>query len=210
MLEGMFDILEKKHSDVLNNWFRIAKSVKITSAERNNLLNSQDLLKTNLLGWNEQELALNFIGPILSFVRFTSVELKINLFAERLLSQILITTEQEEVLFGGRPDSMVASGLREPRVPFFSFHEHKPEVDGDGDPVGQVISAMLVGQAQNPDTSLPIYGCYVIGQNWYFVVLEGKNYTIASPFAATNKEIFDIFKILKALKSIIEERISHA
>ena len=66
---------------------------------------------------------------------------------------------------------------------------------------------MLAGQAQNPDPSLPIYGCYVIGQNWYFLVLDGKNYTIASPFAATNKEVFDIFKALKALKIIISKRI---
>jgi hypothetical protein len=207
MLEDMFNILEMPHSVVLNDWFKIGKSVKITSAERNNLLNSQELLKTNLLGWNEQELALNFIGPILSFVRFTSVELKFNLFAERLLNQILITTNQEEVQLSGRPDSLLASGLRDPRVPFFSFHEHKPEVDGDGDPVGQVLAAMLAGQAQNPDPSLPIYGCYVIGQNWYFLVLDGKNYTIASPFAATNKEVFDIFKALKALKIIISQRM---
>ena len=206
MLEDMFDIVETTYSDDLNTWFGRAKPIKIIAAERTALTNSQELLKTNLLGWNEQELALNFIGPVLASVRFTSATLKINLFAERLLSQVLTTSTNEDVLLSGRPDSFLASGLRDPRVPFFSFHEHKPEIEGDGDPVGQVLAAMLVGQAQNPDKSLPIYGCYVIGQNWYFLVLKDKSYTIASPFAATNKEVFDIFKTLKALKIIVEQR----
>ena len=53
----------------------------------------------------------------------------------------------------------------------------------------------------------PIYGCYVIGQNWYFVVLENKTYTIASPFAATSPEIFDIYRLLKRLKAIVSDKV---
>ena len=206
MLDKMIGIRQSKNSDVLNEWIKLGKSIKLNTTERNILNLYQQTLISNLVSWNEQELALNFIGPVVALVQIGSDEKSYNLFAERAVSGILTTINGEEILFNGRPDTFVASGFREPEVPFFSFHEHKPEVEGDGDPVGQVLAAMLVGQAQNPDKSLPIYGCYVIGQNWYFLVLKDKNYTIASPFAATNKEVFDIFKTLKALKIIVEVR----
>jgi hypothetical protein len=39
------------------------------------------------------------------------------------------------------------------------------------------------------------------------LVLEQKTYTIASPFAATGDEIFAIYRIIKTLKEIVEEKV---
>jgi hypothetical protein len=209
LLDKTFGIRQGKKSPVLNDWMKSAKSVKLKASEKAVLNLYQETLISNLVSWNEQELALNFIGPVVALVQIGSDEKGYNLFAERPVSGILTSVNGEDIAFNGKPDTFIASGFREPEIPFFSFHEHKPEIDGSGDPVGQVLAAMLVGQQQNIDAALPIYGCYVIGQNWYFLVLEGKKYTIASPFATTNKEIFDVFKVLKALKSIVEDRVSH-
>jgi hypothetical protein len=74
------------------------------------------------------------------------------------------------VLLFGKPDEMIASGYREPEAPFFCFQEYKRETDPNGDPIGQLLAAMLVGQALNPPKQ-PMYGCYVIGCDWYFVTL---------------------------------------
>lgn len=206
MLEQMIGIEQTAQSVILDNWLKKAKKTPVAQGERRMIEHFQGLLNRNLLGWNEQELALNFIGPLLSLVIFSTK--KYNLFAERQLEATLKDVNGEDILLVGRPDSIVASGFRTPQVPFFSFHEHKPEVDSSGDPVGQVLAAMLVGQAKNGNMDDPIFGCYVIGQNWYFLVLENKNYTIASPFATTNTEVFDVFKILKAMKMLIEERLA--
>jgi hypothetical protein len=65
---------------------------------------------------------------------------------------------------------------------------------------------MLVGQAKNTDKTMPMYGCYIIGQNWYFLILEGKKYVIATPFAATGNDIWDIFRIMKSLKTLIDKK----
>jgi hypothetical protein len=61
---------------------------------------------------------------------------------------------------------------------------------------------MLVGQALNGDHA-PLYGAYVVGSDWRFMVLENKHYTISRDYSALSDEIFDILRMLKALKAII-------
>jgi hypothetical protein len=43
----------------------------------------------------------------------------------------------------------------------------------------------------------------VIGNAWWFMVLEGKSYAISQDYSAITDEIFDICRILKALKQIV-------
>jgi hypothetical protein len=203
LLDTLFGLRQTTHAEKLEDWLN--QKADITPFEEGMILYLQRVLKFNLFSWNEQELALNFIGPLITMLNFTTD--KFNLFAERQLEETIQSVDNEDIKLSGKPDSLIASGRRSPKVPFFSFHEHKPETEGGGDPAGQVLGAMLVGQAKNKEYDKPMYGCYVIGQNWYFLVLDNKNYTIASPFAATNKEIFDIYRVLKALKNSIEEQL---
>jgi hypothetical protein len=46
-----------------------------------------------------------------------------------------------------------------------------------------------------------------MGHDWYFIVLQGKEYTLSTPYMAARDDVFDIFRILKALKQIISELI---
>ena len=66
---------------------------------------------------------------------------------------------------------------------------------------------MLVGQTQNED-NLPIYGCYVVGRNWFFMTLEDKNYAISKAYSADDEDIFEIVKSLKSLRSILFKRLN--
>lgn len=109
-------------------------------------------------------------------------------------------------MLSGKPDGIVSAGRREPEVPYFAFQEYKRELDPDGDPAGQALAAMLVGQSFNEDLSIPIYGCYINGSIWKMMVLVGDEYTITNGFNALTDDIFKIFKILKALKNIVIER----
>jgi hypothetical protein len=196
-LEKTFNIEEIKHLPSLDKW--LSQTIEITQFEREYLLILQEDLDSNYRNWNEEELAQYFIGPILSFVRFSSK--KFNLFAERPIEGIV----QDWRLFG-KPDGILASGRRVPEIPFFSFQEYKKMTDPDGDPAGQALAAMLVGQTLN-QVEETMFGCHVIGGDWYFMTLDGRKYSISRNYSALSNEIFDIFKTLKVLKSIILERM---
>jgi len=43
----------------------------------------------------------------------------------------------------------------------------------------------------------------VIGHDWYFFTLEDKQFAVSRDYSALSDEIFDIFRILRALKQII-------
>jgi hypothetical protein len=62
---------------------------------------------------------------------------------------------------------------------------------------------MLVAQYLN-ENSHPVFGCYVIGRTWYFMVLQGSKYAISKDYSCADKEIFDIFRILKSLNVQIQ------
>ncbi len=43
---------------------------------------------------------------------------------------------------------------------------------------------------------------------WSFVVLHGKEYAISEPYKAITQELYEIVKLLKHLKTIIEEFVN--
>jgi hypothetical protein len=172
----------------------------LTTTEESFLLLLQESLIVNIDNWNEQELSMHFIGPVFSLLKFTNR--KYNLFAERILYGIV---DGEEI--SGLPDCIIAKGFREPEIPYFCLHEYKRESDPNGDPAGQCLAGMLVAQGLNaPDT--PLYGCYVKGRVWFFMALEGHQYSITEVgYNSCSKELLTIFLILKNLKSIIEKQL---
>jgi hypothetical protein len=85
------------------------------------------------------------------------------------------------------------------------LHEYKPEIGGN-DPKGQLLAAMLTCEYLN-DKKFPIYGCYVVGKFWYFVVLDGNDYDVSHAYDTSTDDIFDVFSILIQAKVYIEENI---
>lgn len=87
------------------------------------------------------------------------------------------------------------------------MHEYKREKKYSGDPIGQMLGAMLIGQAKN-NNDRPIYGCYVQGRFWFFSVLVGNQYVISNSFNSSELEdAKQIIYILRKLKEIILERL---
>ena len=197
-LENMFEVKQVRTLDHLEGWLN--GHADISETERVVLLMFREKLLLNAHDWNETELAYNFIGPVMALVNYTSEAF--NFFAERLVSGVV-----EGFEMSGKPDGMIASGFREPKMPYFCFQEYKKDQDPEGDPAGQALAAMLVAQALN-EHHHPVYGCYVKGRDWFFMVLHGKQYAISEPYIATRDEVFDIFRILKALKAIIADLVA--
>jgi hypothetical protein len=147
--------------------------------------------------WNEVELENKLISPVIVFSGIESE--KFAYFLEREMS-----AQIGEYDLIGKVDGMIATGLRNPKIPFFCLYEYKRQTDPDGDPLAQALIAMLVAQKLNNNQN-PIFGGYIIGRNWYFMALVGKEYAISKDFSCVDDEMFDIFRILKGLRVQIEK-----
>jgi len=44
-----------------------------------------------------------------------------------------------------------------------------------------------------------------MGRNWFFLTLQGRKYCISDEYVATRTDIYDIYRIMKNLKTIIVE-----
>ena len=194
LLDRRFGLRTSFSNPILDSWLQ--SSITLTEADRERLQELREILILNVNGWNEQELSLRFIGPILSLVNFMEFY-RFNLFAQRHIQAVI-----NDVELNGEPDTIIATGYREPEIPMFAFTEYKRLIDPQGDPAGQTLAAMLVAQALNGDGQ-PIYGCYVVGSDWRFMLLDGKQYLISRDYSALSDEIYDILRILKALRVII-------
>jgi hypothetical protein len=181
----------------LDNW--LAMPADLSDYQRESCSHLQKLLRLNNSGWNEQELSLHFIGPLFNLAEISSQQY--NLFANRQIG-----AQIGDYYLTGKPDGMIASGYREPEIPYFAFQEYKKEKDPNGDPAAQALAAMLVGQHLNGDDR-PVYGSYVIGQNWYFMALQGKQYGVSPAYSALSDDIIEIIRILLTLKAIVEQYV---
>ena len=108
-------------------------------------------------------------------------------------------------------DYVVSCGYQKPEHPFFCLHEYKrPRRNGTyNDPVGQLLAEMLTVQHLNQQKGIdhPIYGIYVEGKFWNFIVLNGTEYAESESYNANTDQLYEIFALLKKLKTIISDLI---
>ncbi len=199
ILERKLEVVDVRRHILLDNWIENITKYDISNFEKEYLLNIQDKLIFRVHDWNEIELLEHFISPIFSIVSFNTE--KYGMFSWRPMSATF-----GEITLLGEPDALVAKGRREPEIPYFCFNEYKKELENKGDPHGQCLAAMMVAQELN-NNNIPIYGVVVKGKDWYFMVLKGKEYAISKPYKAVDEELFEIVKLLKHLKTIIEEYV---
>ncbi len=193
-IESTFGLKVIDQSDLLTEWLSV--TVNIPESTRQELQKLQKSLLKHVNAWNEDELKFFFISQIVNLVGFQQD--KYNSFTQRKLSAKIGDME-----ISGVVDFMVATGMQHPRNPFFFLHEYKQERKRDNDPLGQLLIAMVAAQARNKQ-AFPIYGTYIIGRNWFFVVLNGQEYAVSDEFAATKADLFNIYAILMKTKDYIE------
>ncbi len=181
--------------DILNQWFELSKQHIISTEDLPIIKRLQRILNENCSKWNEFELSEWFIGPIMSLIDFNKKYIK--LFA---LREIEATVKDYNLK--GKPDAMIATGIDEPIIPYFCFQEYKQQTDPNGNPQPQLLGAMITAHELN-NNEKPIYGIYVIGYSWTFVVLKDNKWCESNSYSAKDNSIFDIYKMLLALKEII-------
>lgn len=192
-LDKTFDLKQVWQSDLLDAWKNMP--CEISENDRNSLLKLQSVLVRGGQYWNEVELENKFISPLVMLAEIDDGQ--VGYFLERPLSATV-----GEYQLSGIVDGMIATGFREPDIPLFCMHEYKRSLENQGGPDAQVLAAMLVARELNPAPH-PMYGLYVIGFDWHFMVLEGSHYYISKTYNADDEEIFVLFKMLKNLKQVI-------
>ena len=156
-------------------------------------------LYQELDGWLEEELKMNLLAPIFLLSELKEPQ-KIGVFYERP-----ITAEIGAARISVVTDCMVASvfGFTSPRTPYFFLQEFKKSKGDKQDPEGQMLAAMIAAQHLNQNGK-PLYGSYVIGRDWYFTVLQDKNYARSEALRLTQpEELRQVILTLRKLKQII-------
>ena len=197
-LEIQFGLFQNFNSSLLNDWLKSTSSFDDATKQRLDRLSQKYFEFADY--WNEDELKMLGISPVLDIVDYSSKLYTV--FTQRPLSATINGIE-----IGGRVDFMIARGKQKPIQPYFFVHEYKQETKrGSGDPKGQLLSELLAAQHRN-DSKFPLYGCYVLGRNWFFVVLDGKEYAVSNAFNASDDDIYKIVAILSQVKIHIQKFI---
>ena len=165
------------------------------------LNNVRNKLMDNADAWNEEELKMTFISMV---IFITDFNVPISVYYEREISETI-----HNLFLKCEADMMLSKGVGELfEAPYFFLHEYKREKKYSGDPIGQMLGAMLIAQAKN-NNGKPIYGCYVQGRFWFFALLEGKNYIISPSFDSSKiDDVQKVIFILRRLNEIILKRLA--
>jgi hypothetical protein len=152
--------------------------------------------------WNEEELKIKMIGILF---RVANIEIpKIaKVFYERPLAESVNGYDLAVI-----SDCLVATPLpfNKPTKPYFFLQEFKKKRGEKNDPEVQLLTAMLIAQAQNKDQH-PIYGGYLFGTVWNFATLHENHYCVSPEFNATHQDdLLRITFILRKLKELILNR----
>jgi hypothetical protein len=149
--------------------------------------------------WLEEELKMNLLAPIFILSELKEPE-KIGVFYERA-----IVADIGDVRISVVADCVVSSvlGWAFPQTPYFFLQEFKKTQGDKQDPQGQMLAAMLAAQHLNQNGK-PLYGAYVIGRDWFFTVLQGRDYARSEALRLTQPlELRQVIATLRELKQII-------
>ncbi len=203
-LNSVVDIEENLYNEtIFDEWFN---NDIVVSEETEDFL--MKLLKKNIkliFSYHEDDLKVYFLTPIFNKVDFFSFEDNIRAFYENIL-----TYKTDKFIFNGRVDFMFAKGLKRSEKPYFFIQEFK-KAKKPTDPEPQLLAEMISAVELNKTTT--IRGAFIMGKDWYFVILEKLGvdkyqYFISKPFDSTDIEkLKGIYKNLQFVKNEIIEMV---
>lgn len=182
---------------LLADWQKVEGTINL--AYQNVLEIARQKLRLNRSKWNEEELKMKFISVVMEASEIEMPD-KIQVFYERPLAGTIQNYEFSVIC-----DCMIATPTQggKPKAPYFFLQEFKKEKGDKIDPEAQMLVAMLLAQQENAMQN-PVYGAWVQGENWYFAILNDKEYCRSDVYIATETEdLKKIIYMLQYLKTVV-------
>ncbi len=196
-VENTFGMKRVFELPALTDWLNSSTN-DIDETMKHFLMGIQKRLIVNADAWNEDEFKMFFIAPLLSQMPLEIEDFKP--FTQRTISAKFPELDLE---VSGKVEFVIARGKQRPKQPYFFLHEYKQERRRENDPLGQLLISMVAAR-QNNEKKTPLFGCFVVGRDWFFVVLEEKTYSVSLACDATkNHELYQIVAMLSAMPEII-------
>jgi len=203
ILDELVNIEQNYDWSIFEYWFNFKYEINQDEMEFLNYL----ILKNEplIFKYHEEDLKANLITPLINKVDFFMMKEKIRNFYHEPL-----TYKTDRFIFNGRVDLVVSSGLNRAKKPYFFIQEFKKTKEtSDPEPqlLAEMISAVELNKSQN------MRGAFIIGKDWYFVILEklGKDkyqYFISKVFNSTKIEDFKkIYRNLQFIKNEIKQMV---
>lgn len=188
-----------KNYALITDWLQKLDNTILDPLSEQLLTKVEPKLALKIGAWLEEDLKMKLLSLIFLLADL-SEEKKIDIFYER---NSIATIKGVKV--GGKVDCLVSSltDFAIPNKPYFFMQAFKKSKGDKQDPEGQMLAAMIAGQAINNNQKL-LYGAYVMGEFWYFAVLNNNEYAKSEPFSVTNpQQLRSIILTLQKLKKII-------
>jgi len=182
-LETLVDIEKEIDRDRFDIWFNNSIEVSKEIEEFFKILIDEN--EAIIYDYNEEDLKVNFIIPILNRVKFKSFDNKFRAFYE-----LPLRYETDKFILQGTTDFVVSKGLTKSKKPYFFIQEFK-KGQLNSYPEPQLLAELISAVELNGWSS--IKGAYIVGAIWNFVILERVErhkyiYYISSNFDSTKLE----------------------
>ncbi len=178
----------------LDEWLLVSNDLSSKDIEELEYRRNQLIRRVN--SWNEETLKMRFIAFILDMIRYDDTPYE-GIFDAELKG--IVQNEKLQVVADYTLAKMTIDFIK---LPYFYFHEYK-QSKKTKDPIAQILLAMLIAQEKN-NKKYPLYGCAVVGENWYFMVLDGKEYSVSTSYnSSSSTGLQDILLILRKFKHIL-------
>jgi len=198
--------IEKNIKDTtqFNQWFNHDR--EIDSALKAFLETLIDENASLIDSYSEEDLKINVLAPLISRVKFKSFENEFRGFYE-----LPLLYKTDRFIFNGTVDFVVSQGLVDSKKPYFFIQKFKRSEDY-GNPRPQLLAELISAVELNRWQT--IKGAYIIGDHWYFVILEKLEkdtyqYFVSKNFDSTRlDDLIDIYKSLLYVKKEIISMLS--
>jgi hypothetical protein len=156
----------------------------------------------SMVGWSEEDLKMKFISVIVELGNLSDDDQVVGYYDKTISATV------EGIPLVVKSDFMLAQGILNVfEAPYFHFQEYKPQLNPSGEPMAQLLEAFLIAQVKNQNGK-PLYGIEMIGKQWTFVIMEGKNYCISKAYDAIDRsDLLTIIAILRKFRHLLETRL---
>jgi len=185
ILESIFNIEEDIDNSKFEKWFN--SKIELNQETIQFLDNLIQKHKNLIHKYNEEDLKINFLAPILNRIDFLMVDKKIRAFYEEKIS-----LKTDKFILNGTPDFFISKGLFKPKEPLFFIQEFKKSEDFSN-PRPQLIAEMVTGLEISKVKTFK--GAYIVGAIWNFVILEKTDENSYRYFISQNFDSSDLEKL---------------